>query len=258
MRFIVAVLFLAVLPLNILSQGQFVLDDNRLVIQNYEGMVLLPLPIRQISVIKQVNDQTIYVKQAGNKEKTIKVSKGEIVKIHKKRMETSGMASTMQEIETLTLKLPVKEDTFSLLIQDMKEPVVRKVYRTKGSESFELRYFDKQGELHKYELSHASKKRKMTDTIDCSKPMTLHVIKYDGSECEVVETDVETYHMWNTIRILPRGVGNQLNDSEISRIVSAFKYNHETFGLFIYYIDKGEKCSEFFELKPTDAWLFAK
>jgi len=76
MRFIVAVLFIAVLPLNILSQGQFVLDDNRLVIQNYEGMVLLPLPIRQISVIKQVNDQTIYVKQAGNKEKTIKVSKG--------------------------------------------------------------------------------------------------------------------------------------------------------------------------------------
>ena len=163
-------------------------------------------------------------------------------------METSGMASTMQEIEALTLKLPVKEDTFSLLIQDMKEPVARKVYRTKGSESFELRYFDKQGELHKYELSHASKKRKMTDTIDCSKPMTLHVIKYDGSECEVVETDVETYHMWNTIRILPRGVGNQLNDSEISRIVSAFKYNHETFGLFIYYLIREKSAVNFLNL----------
>ncbi|MBO4530706.1 MAG: hypothetical protein J5767_08750 [Paludibacteraceae bacterium] len=233
MRLFCTFLFLILLPLNLFSQQSIFVG------QTYDGITYAPFSLSNITSIKQINAQTLLVRRSG-KECHIQINKGEILKIHKKQLSNNGMYHTNYELMGVTVKLPVnanvKEENKEFFTIQYQTHI--NYYYPHGKTCFEVHLFNKQGQMYRWNLDRSLEIPR--DSIDKSKPITVHYIKYDGSEYKITWTCIQDPNaMYNTI---PSGNdGNQLNNMQCDQLFQAFRDKKLFSFHFCFINDKGVK-----------------
>lgn len=242
MRLFCTFLFLILLPLNLFSQQSIFVD------QTYDGITYAPFSLSDITSIKQINAQTLLVRRSG-KECHIQINKGEILEIHKKQLSNNGMYHTKYELMGVTVKVPVnanvKEENKEFFTIQYQTHI--NYYYPHGKRCLEVRIFNKQGKMYKWNLERPLEIPR--DSIDKSQPITVHYIKYDGSEYKITWTRIQNFNvMYNSLP--PDGEGNQLNSSQLHQLLEAFQHKDDYYFNFHYINDKGVKESTVLYFDP--------
>ena len=242
MRFFCTLLFFILLPLKLFSQQSFFVD------QTYDGIAYAPFSLSDVTSIKQIDAQTILIRRSG-KEYYIQINKGEILQIHKEQQSNNGMYLTKYELKGFTVQVPVNAN-----VKDESQEFFTIQYQTHINNYYprekmclEVHFFDKQGKMYKWNLERPLKIAE--DSIDKSKPVTVHYIKYDGSEYKITWTRIENFNvMYNSLP--PDGEGNQLNSSQLHQLLEAFQHKDDYYFRFRYINDKGVEESTTLYFNP--------
>ena len=242
MRFFCTLLFFILLPLNLFSQQSFFVD------QTYDGITYAPFSLSDVTNIKQIDAQTILIRRSG-KEYYIQINKGEILQIHKEQQSNNGMYLTKYELKGFTVQVPVNANA-----KDENQEFFTIQYQTHINNYYprekmclEVHFFDKQGKMYKWNLERPLKIAE--DSIDKSKPVTVHYIKHNGSEYKITWTRINNYNvMYNTLP--PDGEGNQLNKDQIYQLLQASRDKHDYYFSFNYIDDRKDEHTNTLYFNP--------
>lgn len=244
MRNVFILLFLS-LSCNLFSQYQ---ADPEIVAQDYTGVCLVPFTSNEeFSYVKKEGN---VVKLVGRKKNVLEISKGEILDVYYEVLN-KGVGGSLYKVCGLYVKLPVKEDVFSVWINEGQKVKSLRIYKTMGMINCEMHYYDSAKKEHVFDF----RRKKMESPIDGSSPITMWVVEYNGTKRPVTQIDlVEFGVMYNS---LPSPVvGSQFSKGQVERIKQQVARKEE-FIINVYYNDSNGQSQIFQCMGYPRLWRFS-